>query len=72
MAKSVHFSSKTCEWATPQDLFDKLDSEFNFTLDACATVQNAKCGRFFTKAQDGLTGCWDGVVWMNPSFRVRL
>ena len=37
MAKSVHFSSKTCEWATPQDLFDKLDSEFNFTLDACAT-----------------------------------
>ena len=50
MAKSVHFSSKTCEWATPQDLFDKLDSEFNFTLDACATVQNAKCGRFFTMA----------------------
>ena len=27
MAKSVHFSSKTCEWATPQDLFDKLDSD---------------------------------------------
>ena len=24
------------EWSTPQDLFDKLDAEFGFTLDVCA------------------------------------
>ena len=26
-------SSKNMCWCTPQDFFDKLDSEFNFVLD---------------------------------------
>lgn len=33
------FSSKTCEWETPQDLFDQLNDEFHFTLDVCATAK---------------------------------
>ena len=28
----VHYSSKSNEWATPQNLFDELNDEFNFTL----------------------------------------
>ncbi len=32
---SVHFSSKSNEWTTPQYLFDELNEEFNFTLDPC-------------------------------------
>jgi hypothetical protein len=52
---SVHFSSRTCEWATPPDLFARLDAEHGpFTLDACATPENAKCPRYFTRADDGL------------------
>lgn len=43
---SVHFSSKTDLWATPQDFFDKLDREFGFTLDVCATDENAKCADY--------------------------
>ena len=65
---SVHFSSKSYEWETPQDLFDELDAEFGFTLDPCATPENAKCARFFTKEQDGLKQKWGGVVFMNPPY----
>lgn len=62
----VHYSSRTVEWATPQWLFDRLNSEFGFTLDVCATPENAKCNRFFTKADDGLAQKWTGICWMNP------
>lgn len=65
---SVHFSSATDLWSTPQDFFDKLNAVHGFTLDACATPDNAKCARYFTKADDGLAQPWDGVVWMNPPY----
>ena len=56
------------EWGTKRTLFDKLDREFGFTLDVSATPENAKCGRFFTKNDDGLQQEWTGIVWMNPPF----
>ena len=62
-------SSKTNEWSTPQGLFDKLNEEFGFTLDPCATADNAKCQRYFTKEQNGLTQDWSNeVVFMNPPY----
>lgn len=62
-------SSATDEWATPQDLFDRLDATFHFTLDPCATKQNAKCAKFYTKEQDGLKQDWGGeVIWCNPPY----
>ena len=62
-------SSKSNEWETPQDLFDGLDSEFHFTLDPCATKENAKCEKFYTKEDDGLFKSWAGEsVFMNPPF----
>ncbi len=65
---SVQFSSKTCVWETPKQLFEKLDSEFNFTLDVCALPENAKCRRYFTPQKDGLKQVWSGVCWMNPPY----
>jgi phage N-6-adenine-methyltransferase len=65
---AVHFSSKTCMWATPQDFFDKLNAEFGFELDVCALPENAKCERYFTPDIDGLRQLWRGVVWMNPPY----
>ena len=64
---SVHFSSKTDMWATPQAFFDKYDEKFNFELDVCATDENAKCDNYFTEKIDGLTQDWAGYgnVWMN-------
>ena len=62
------FSSRTDEWETPKDFFQKLDDEFHFDLDVCATPKNAKCKRFFTKEQDGLKQEWKGTCWMNPPY----
>lgn len=68
-ARSVHFSSATAEWETPRALFDELDRIFGgFNLDPCATEQNAKCARFFTREQDGLSQPWTGKVFMNPPY----
>lgn len=66
--RSVHFSSKTDLWGTPQTLFDTLQAEFVFTLDVCANEENAKCERFHTLKTDGLRQDWAGVCWMNPPY----
>jgi phage N-6-adenine-methyltransferase len=60
--------SATPEWATPPDLFAELDREFSFTLDAAATVENAKCTRFFTRKENGLAQPWQGRVFCNPPY----
>jgi len=67
---SVHFSSKTPEWSTPQDLFDELDREFGFKLDPCANLENHKCENFYTVDNDGLSHDWHlfGPVFMNPPY----
>lgn len=57
----------TAEWPTPQDFFDKLNARFQFTLDPCATHENAKCQWYYTKEDDGLKQSWAGHrVFMNP------
>jgi site-specific DNA-methyltransferase (adenine-specific) len=63
------YSSATDEWATPQAVFDYLDSIFSFTLDPCASPDNAKCERYFTVEQDGLLQSWQGErVFVNPPY----
>jgi len=57
------------EWGTPQRLFDELHREFNFTVDVCATAENAKCQKYYSKLEDGLAQDWTGeVCWMNPPY----
>ena len=63
------FSSQRNDWETPQDLFDMLNAEFNFTLDPCANAENAKCQKYFTQEQDGLRQDWQGeTVFCNPPY----
>ena len=69
MSKSVHFSSATNEWSTPQAFYEELDREFRFTLDPCATPENAKCYKYFTKEENGLVQDWSkDTVFMNPPY----
>lgn len=69
MNTKVMFSSKTDQWATPQEFFDKLNEEFHFTLDPCADEFNHKCDRFFTEKENGLVQDWSGeTVFCNPPY----
>ena len=66
-------SSDSSEWETPQDFFDELNKEFDFQLDPCATQENAKCDRFFTKSDNGLAQSWAGLrVFMNPPYGTEI
>lgn len=78
---AVHFSSKTDDWATPQDLFDKLNAEHGpLMIDVCASVKNRKAPYWFGEgsilAEDGLATHWDvwdfdkhyTKCWMNPPY----
>jgi phage N-6-adenine-methyltransferase len=56
------------DWGTPLDLYSALYAEFEFTLDVCATDDNAKCGDYYTSEMNGLILPWRGRVWCNPPY----
>lgn len=67
--QQVMFSSKSDNWSTPQGIFDLLNLEFKFTLDPCADPLNAKCSKFYTEQDNGLSKDWDDeVVFCNPPY----
>ncbi len=68
--QQLMFSSKTDEWSTPQEFFEKLNWRFGpFNLDPCANPHNTKCANFFTEAEDGLTKDWGGfTTFVNPPY----
>lgn len=56
-------------WETPAALFRQLDDEFLFTLDPCCLPATAKCPRYYTPSDDGLSKSWRGErVFMNPPY----
>ena len=62
MNTDLMFSSKTDEWETPDEFFEKLNNEFCFDLDPCANHENHKCKKYFTKKEDGLKMDWGGGI----------
>ena len=63
------FSSKSGEWETPQDFYERLNRAYDFNLDPCCTEETAKCKKYFTKEEDGLNKSWKGHrVFMNPPY----
>ena len=67
MNNNVHFSSETNDWFTPKDFYDKLNEEFNFTLDPCPLGWNEMDEN--TRPESGLTRSWDNeVVFCNPPY----
>lgn len=62
-------SSKNMCWCTPQDFFEELNREFHFDLDPAATDKSAKCEKYYTPAEDGLSKDWGGhCVFCNPPY----
>jgi len=69
MITSGLFSSATPEWATPQELYNALDAEFSFELDPCATHDNHKAPKYYTKEDDGLAQDWGKLrTFINPPY----
>ena len=54
-------TSNTPEWATPLKFFEELDNIYHFNLDPCATDENHKCTKYFTKEDNGLIQNWGGA-----------
>lgn len=75
MNKALMFSKASDEWSTPQDWFDQLDREFDFTIDVAASEANAKCWAYYSKKADALTIDWredsgefPPTCWLNPPY----
>lgn len=62
------FSSASDMWETPTYLFNYLNNKYNFTLDVCATSENAKCENYYTESDNALNKEWSGTCWMNPPY----
>lgn len=65
------FSSAKQNWETPQWLFDELNEEFGFELDAAADESNCKCPHFLSEGDDALCFSWADLVssvWLNPPY----
>ena len=76
MEQSIHQLTSTPAsekdlWETPKPLFNNLDNQFNFTLDACANPKNALCEFYFTDKSNALLHEWpvqSGSVFLNPPY----
>lgn len=69
MKTETLFSSKKDDWETPDALYQELDNEFHFDLDACASAENHKCENYYTIDDNGLLKNWGGhTVWCNPPY----
>jgi hypothetical protein len=64
----VHFSSKTCEWTTPQNIIDAtLKTLSVIDLDPCADgFKNIPAQSYLFR--NGLEKVWSGRVYINPPY----
>lgn len=62
---------KSDDWYTPPEIFNALGLVFD--LDPCSPGPShwVPALQIYTKADDGLSLPWHGLVWMNPPFGGR-
>lgn len=57
------------ERITPPAIFNPLQAEFGFNLDAAANEANRKCPEYFDLGGNGLAHSWTACrVWCNPPY----
>jgi len=56
------------DWQTPQWLFNKLNKQYNFNFDCCATKENSKCKESSSQFEKEITLKGYNICWMNPPF----
>ena len=56
-------------WATPDHVFNKLDSIYRFDTDPCCLPDTATCKDFWTPTENGLIQDWGGRrLYVNPPY----
>ena len=66
-------------WTTPKKFFDKLNEEFNFTLDSAALASSALCNLWYGPdhpdpdwrdafKRDWVEDSGGGSIWLNPPY----
>lgn len=70
LALEYHKTEERDDWSSPKTLITRLEKQFGqFDLDACASLKNRVCEKFFDKDQNGLEQDWQGsLVWVNPPY----
>ena len=69
--ETKQYNTAESDFRTPKTLFNKLNEKFGpFTIDLCASSENAKCEKYYTKEDDSLKQPWNGVCWINPPYAV--
>ncbi|MBO0441497.1 DNA N-6-adenine-methyltransferase [Candidatus Enterococcus ikei] len=74
MNTEILFSSKKQDWETPQYLYEQLDSQYHFDLDAAASHSNAKAPKYFTEEDDALQQDWGlyNSIFCNPPYSTKM
>ena len=68
MGTEIVGESKGVEYSTPLVLVEPLIKEFDLETDVCASTENHKLPKYWTKEDNALTKNWVGNCWMNPPF----
>ena len=56
-------------YQTPPELYNTLNSEFNFILDVAATKDNTLAPLYYDESLDALSRSWGNTVcWCNPPY----
>jgi hypothetical protein len=67
MNTDLMFSTGKDDWATPPEVFDPLNAEFGFDLDAAALSHNHKCSAWFGPDHPANSRCgialYSGLSW---------
>lgn len=71
MAEHEPSVGQSDDWYTPPEIFAALGLRFD--LDPCSPGPGhwVPAARIYTKADDGLSQAWQGLVFMNPPFGGR-
>ena len=58
---------------TPKEIWNNLSSEFNFTVDACASDKNYLIKKYWTKENSALDKNWDGeIIYCHPMYDIHI
>lgn len=71
MAEHEPNQGQSDDWYTPPHFFDAIG--LTFDLDPCSPGPGhwVPARKIYTKADDGLSQPWEGLVFMNPPFGAR-